>query len=65
MLKMGIRRGGDAERVRRDLGGTCHNDKPGLNEGDDGGSRYEDEGGEAGWKARPATITSQAMCVRI
>ena len=23
--------------VKSDLGGTCHNDKPGLNDGDDGG----------------------------
>ena len=33
--------GGDAERVRRDLGETCHNDKPGRNDGD-GGEKYED-----------------------
>ena len=24
------------ERVKSDLGRTCHNDKPGLNDGDDG-----------------------------
>ena len=50
--------------MRRDLGGTCHNDKPGLNDGDDGGVGMRMRG-EAGWKARPATITSQAMCARI
>ena len=27
---MEMQRGGDAERVRRDLGETCHNDKPGC-----------------------------------
>ena len=42
--KDGDGEGEDAERVRRDLGETCHNDKPGRNDGD-GGSRYEDEGG--------------------
>ena len=46
MLKMGIWRGGDAERVRRDLGGTCHNDKPGLNDGDDGGVGMRMRGGK-------------------
>ena len=35
-VKDGSPEGGDVERVRRDLGETCHNDKPGLNDGDDG-----------------------------
>ena len=46
MLKMGIRRGGDAERVRRDLGETCHNDKPGRNDGDEGGVGMRMRGGK-------------------
>ena len=44
MLKMGIRRGGDAERVGRDLGETCHN--PGLNDGDEGGVGMRMRGGK-------------------
>ena len=47
---MGIRKGGDAERVRRDLGGTCHNDKSGLNDGDDGGVGMRMREREAGWR---------------
>ena len=37
MLKMGILRG--------ELGGTCHNDKPGLNDGDEGGVGKRMRGG--------------------
>ena len=35
-VKDGDAEGEDAERVRRDLGETCHNDKPGRNDGDGG-----------------------------
>ena len=47
-------------------GGTCHNDKPGRNDGY-GGSRYDDEGGvrgEAGGRVRLATVASRVMCLR-
>ena len=37
MRRSKIQKGGDAGRVKSDLGGTCHNDKPGLDDGDDGG----------------------------
>ena len=35
-VKNGDAEGEDAERVRRELGETCHNDKPGRNDGDGG-----------------------------
>ena len=48
---MGMQSGGDAERVRRDLGETCHNDKPGRNDGDGGGgSRWK---GETCYSSKP------------
>ena len=43
---MGIRKGGDAERVRRELGGTCHNDKRGRNYGNAGGVGVRMRGGK-------------------
>ena len=34
--KQKSQKGGDVGRAKSDLGGTCHNDKPGLDDGDDG-----------------------------
>ena len=55
-----IHKGRDVGRAKSNLG-TCHNDKPGLEDGEAG---VRVRGEEAWRKAGPATMTSRAMCMR-
>ena len=56
-----IHKGRDVGRAKSNLGGTCHNDKPGLEDGEAG---VRVRGEEACRKAGPATMTSRAVCMR-
>ena len=54
------------KRENQEIGGTCHNDKPGLQEG--GGKGKSKKGGRKekreGEKAGPATMTSRAYKIK-
>ena len=61
IVRSKIQKGGGVGRAKSDLGGTCHNDKPGLEDGEAG---VRVRGEEACWKAGPATMTSRAVYMR-